>query len=213
MIFEDRGLKRSQQMFADLNKHATKPTKSLGILYDHRDTYSRFVLALADDADIFHGRTEMERVSISGLSTKFFTLNGISDATRQLLRLRTKSIPADSQRLAADYWDHVSRNIPEWNMLIKKKVTPHELRQHYVHSHSNMLSALGMAGYVLIKRHPNSWKAKLRHLRDIPWEKDNPVWEGKVVIDGRMIKTKIGIKKAADEILKRCGVDVKVDGA
>ena len=32
VFFVDDGLKRSQQMFADLNKHAIRPTKSLGIL-------------------------------------------------------------------------------------------------------------------------------------------------------------------------------------
>ena len=213
VIFEDRGLQRSQQMFADLNKHATKPTKSLGLLYDHRDAYSRFIVSLAGDVDLFYNRTEMERVSISGLSTKFFTLNGIADATRQLLRPRSRTIPTDQQRLAADYWDQVSKNIPEWNMLIKKKVTPHDLRQHYVHSYSNILNALGMAGYVLIKEYPNSWKTKLRCLQSIPWEKGSKIWEGKVMIDGRMINTQSGIKKAANEILRRCGADAEVTDA
>ena len=33
VFFQDKGLKRSQQMFSDLNKNAIKPTKSLNILY------------------------------------------------------------------------------------------------------------------------------------------------------------------------------------
>ena len=198
-------------MFADLNKHAVKPTKSLGLLYDHRDTFARFVVRLADDVDVFYGRTEPEKTSISGRSTKFFTLNGISDATRYLLKLRTKSISPEKQKLAADYWNQVAKNIPEWNLLVRKKVTPYELRQNYVHAHVNILNALGMAGYVLIKRYPDSWKGRLGRLRNIRWEKDNPVWEGKVMIDGRMIKTKIGIKKAADEILRECGLAETVE--
>jgi DNA sulfur modification protein DndB len=32
VFFQDGGLRRSQQMFADLNKHAVRPTKSIGIL-------------------------------------------------------------------------------------------------------------------------------------------------------------------------------------
>jgi len=35
VVFADRGLKRSQQMFADLNIHAVRPTKSIKLLYDH----------------------------------------------------------------------------------------------------------------------------------------------------------------------------------
>ena len=37
VVFADRGLKRSQQMFADLNIHAVRPTKSIKLLYNHRD--------------------------------------------------------------------------------------------------------------------------------------------------------------------------------
>ena len=32
-----QSLSRCQQMFADLNRHATRPTSSLSIPYDHRD--------------------------------------------------------------------------------------------------------------------------------------------------------------------------------
>src|SRR6056297_276406 len=37
VIFVDEGLKRAQQIFSDLNKHAVNVSKSIGILYDSRD--------------------------------------------------------------------------------------------------------------------------------------------------------------------------------
>ena len=37
VFFHDDGLKKSQQMFSDLNRHAVNTTSSIGILYDHRD--------------------------------------------------------------------------------------------------------------------------------------------------------------------------------
>ena len=37
LFFCDEGLARSQQMFADLNKYAVRPSHSLSTLYDHRD--------------------------------------------------------------------------------------------------------------------------------------------------------------------------------
>ena len=43
VFFVDGGLKRSQQMFSDLNKHALRPTMSLAILYNHRETYGTFM--------------------------------------------------------------------------------------------------------------------------------------------------------------------------
>ena len=46
VFFKDDGLKRSQQMFADLNKHAVKSTTSLSSLYDDRDDLNNAVKSL-----------------------------------------------------------------------------------------------------------------------------------------------------------------------
>ena len=211
VFFEDVGLQRSQQMFADLNKHAVKPTKSLGLLYDHRDQFSRFVVNLSNDVEVFAGRTEMEKTNIGLRSRNVFTLNGISEATRFLLKMDTKSIAAEKQRLAADFWREVARNIPEWNLLVQGKITPYELRQGYVHAHTNVLAAIGIAGHVLLTHYPDSWARMMRNLRKIDWSRGCPVWEGKLMIRGRMLKNKTGIKAAAGEILKACGVKKPLD--
>ncbi|MDP3780586.1 MAG: DNA sulfur modification protein DndB, partial [Nitrosopumilaceae archaeon] len=142
---------------------------------------------------------------------KFFTLNGIADATRYLLRIKTKTISADKQRLAVEFWDEVAKNIPEWNLLIEKKVTPYELRYGFVHAHTNVLNALGLVGYALTTQYADNWKQKLKGLQKVRWERDDPIWEGKLVIDGRMLKTRLGIKKAADVILKECGATKTLD--
>lgn len=209
VVFEDRGLKRSQQMFADLNKHAVKPTKSLGLLYDHRDTFARFIVNLVNDVNIFCGRTEMEKTNISNRSTNFFTLNGIADATKQLLMLKTKSISPEKQKLAIEYWNTLSKNIPQWNLLMQKKISAGELRKDYVHAHTNILNALGMVGHVLTQE--NDWKMKVRSLQKIDWNKSNPVWHDKVMMDGKMLKNRLGIRRAANEILKQLGVPKTVE--
>ena len=209
VVFEDRGLERSQQMFADLNKHAVKPTRSLGLLYDHRDTFARFIVTLVNDVDIFYGRTEMERTNISNRSTTFVTLNGVADATRYLLRLKTKSISAEKQKLAVEYWSRVSANIPEWNLLLQRKIKPYDLRKTYVHAHTNTLNALGLVGHVLTQR--NDWRERLKGLQKIDWRKSSPIWQNKVVMDGKMLKNRLGIKRAANMILENLGVYETVD--
>ena len=212
VFFSDKGLKRSQQMFADLNKHAVKPTKSLGLLYDHRDTFARFIVNLVNDIDVFHNRTETERASIAERSKNFFTLNGIADATKYLLRLKTKSIPPEKQKLAVEFWDTVCKNMPDWQLLLDKnnETSPKDLRANYVHAYTNILNAIGIAGHVLVTNHVN-WKNMLKNLKSIPWERNAPIWEGKIMIDGKMIKNKVGIKKAADVILQKCGSSVTLD--
>jgi DNA sulfur modification protein DndB len=211
VFFEDKGLKRSQQMFADLNKHAVKPTKSLGILYDHRDTFAQFIVKLANALPIFNGKVELERTSISNRSTKFFTLNGISDATKNLLKPKSKNLTEAEQKLTTEFWDEASKNIPEWNLLIEKKVSAWELRKEFVHAHTNLINALGMAGHVLVTQFPDNWKQKLKGLQKIDWARDSPVWQGKLLLDGKMLKNRNGIKKAAVVILQACGVTKTLD--
>jgi DNA sulfur modification protein DndB len=80
-----------------------------------------------------------------------------------------------------------------------------------VHSHTNMLNALGIMGHALIAQHPDSWKSKLKGLQKIDWARDSPVWEGKIVVGGRMLKQKAGIKKAVDVLLKGCGATTTLD--
>jgi DNA sulfur modification protein DndB len=206
VFFEDKGLVRSQQMFSDLNKNAVKPTKSLSILYDHRDEFAKFVVAISSELEIFSGRVELEKTAISNRSIKFFTLNGIADATRRFLGIKGTKISVDEQNMAKEFWNEIAKNIPEWQLLIQKRVTTSELRKEYVHSHTNLLNAFGIVGNVLQNEYPSDWKQKLASLQNIDWSRSNPEWEGKLLLRGRMLKTKLGIELAANTILKKCGI-------
>jgi len=205
VFFTDKGLKRSQQMFADLNKHAVKPSKSLGILYDIRNQFSQFIVNLTSEVDVFRDRVELEKTSISNRSTKFFTTSGIENATSRLLD--GEQISEEKQKFAKDFWNEVARNMGHWKNLMDGKVTASELRENYVHAHSNLLSTLGYVGSVLYNDYQDSWKQKLETIRDLPWEKTDPFWEGKLVLgNGKMMKNQAGMKLAANAILAKMGI-------
>src|SRR4029077_20025832 len=53
VLFLDVGLKRCQQMFADLNRYAIRPTTSLSILYDHRDEDALITKTLLQRVTVF----------------------------------------------------------------------------------------------------------------------------------------------------------------
>ena len=207
VFFQDKGLKRSQQMFADLNKHAVKPTKSLNILYDHRDNFSKFIVNLANSIEVFEGRVELEKTTISNRSRKFFTLNGIADATMRFLGIsKGRKISEEEEHRIKEFWNEVSKNIPEWQLLVRKRTQPYDLRKEFVHAHTNLLNALGTVGKILIDDYPQDWKEKLRGLKDIDWSRKNPDWEGRLLQKGRMLKNNLGIELASNTILKKCGV-------
>ncbi len=204
VFFEDLKLEKSQQMFADLNKHAVKPTKSLGILYDRRNDFATFVVDMIKNIKVFHNKIEMEKTSISNRSTKFFTLNGIELATKIFLG-KNKNLKNDEKELVIEFWNRVAKNIPEWGLLIDKKVTPAELRKDFVHANTNMLEAIAIAGNHLVKKYPKDWKKKIVGLQRIDWNRTNPEWDGKIIINGKMTKTKAGMNNAAKIILEYCG--------
>ena len=209
VLYADKGLKRSQQMFADLNKNALKPPKSLNILYDHRDTFSQFVIKLANRIEIFRGRVNFEKTNIGRSSNKIFTLNAILDSTKKLLSSgKIRKINETESLIVENFWDTVAHTIPEWQLLIQGKIQPDILRTTFVHSNANCLNALGIAGRVIRETHPHDWLKKLGELRGIDWSRDNPIWEGRLIQGKWMVRTTAGIELGANTIIKGCGVEL-----
>ena len=196
VLFLDSGLKRSQQMFADLNKHAVPPTKSLGILYDNRDPLSQLVLSLLETVPVFNGLTEFEKTTISNRSVKMFTLSSIYQATEAFLG-KNPDIQANFDtymNITSEYWNEVYQNIPEWQWAVEKRVTTAELRKEYVHVHGVVLHALGKVGHALIEQHPDNWQEKLVQLQKIDWSRENAkVWEGRAMVGGRINKSQANL--------------------
>ncbi len=209
VFFIDAGLKRSQQMFADLNKHAIRPTKSIGILYDHRDPLARSVMNIIDNVTIFKNRTELEKTTISNRSLKLFTLSSIYQATKELLGKRGKKnvVSNEEEQLVIDYWSEVSKNMIEWQLLLQDKTTSSELRKEYMHVHGLILHALGIAGNLLISKYPREWKNRLKNLKEVDWSKSNvDVWEGRATVGGRVSKAQINVDLTTNYIKRKLGL-------
>lgn len=190
VFFLDFGLERSQQIFADLNKHAVRPTKSIGILYDKRDPFSRLALDLVESVPIFRDFTDTEKTTISNRSTKIFTLSAIYQATQALLgKKKGDSVLDNDLVLAQSYWTRLCEIIPEWRLAVKRQVNGFDLRTQYVHSHGVALHALGIVGQALIARYPESWTKRLAPLAKMDWRRTNTkLWEGRAMHHGKMSK-------------------------
>jgi DNA sulfur modification protein DndB len=209
VFFQDAGLKRSQQMFADLNKHAVRPTRSLGILYDHRDPFSILARDLVDRVPLFTGLTEIGKTSISNRSRKLFTLSTIYSATKALLGSETRKDPPTrkDEQLAVAYWGELPNHIPEWRLAIEGKVSCGELRQDFIHAHGIALHALGRAGASLIDRYPDDWKLRLSKLDGIDWRRTNAkLWEGRALMGGRASKAAMNVTLTSNSLKTKLGL-------
>jgi DNA sulfur modification protein DndB len=204
VFFIDRGLERCQQLFADLNRHAIRPTKSIGVLYDHRDDMAHLARLVVNKSRIFGDLVEMEKSSLSARSRKLFTLSAIYTATAALLDKVELREQVSATDLAVTFWEEVARYMPEWQAVRDGKVSSGEIRQDFIHSHGIALHALGHVGNHLLLTYPVEWKAKLKSLRKIDWTRNNSaLWEGRAMIGGRLSKatqnvvlTTVAIKNA-----------------
>ena len=204
VFFQDLNLSRSQQMFADLNRHAAKPTKSLGILYDHRDILAQLTRRLIREVATFKDLTETEKTSISNRSTKLFTLNSIYQATDVLLR--RANLDAGCQETydtASTYWTALGTAISDWERVRRREVSSSLLRNNFVHAHGVTLQAFGKVGGDLIATYPHDWERRLNCLSELDWSRDNEqLWEGRALVGGRITKGQRNVVLIANVIKK-----------
>lgn len=213
LFFVDEDLKRSQQMFADLNKYAVRPNDSISTLYDHRDPSSDLARYVVENVECFRRLTDMDKSSLSNRSSKLFTLSSIKLATRSLLKKSAKDkISNEEKFLAAEFWNEVCSHMKDWKSAEKKEVSTAELRQHYVHAHGVTLQALGMAGSDLLSLKPDSWKKSLQKISNIDWARSSSsIWEGRALLYGRLSKARANVCLTANLIRNHIGVPLSAE--
>lgn len=190
VFYLDPKLNRCQQMFADLNRYAIRPSKSLGILYDYRDAQAKLTKILVNKSNAFSSLIEMEKTTLSLRSKKLFTLSAIYGATNDLLAGMAEKDIDKTIKTAIAFWNEIAKNIAEWDLVSKRKITAGEVRQEFIHTHGVVLQAFGRAGNHLLSKSPNGWKSKLSKLAKIDWRKNNPVWEGRALVGGKVSKSR-----------------------
>lgn len=207
LFFIDDGLERSQQMFADLNKHAVRPSDSISTLYDHREQVSELARYLVKSVPIFKRLTELERTSISNRSTKLFTISAIKSASKALLRKSNKDTITDEEMTFVEkFWREVAKNMPDWQAALDKKVATSELREQYIHAHGVMLQAMGHVGADLVAQRPKGWVNTLKKLQKIDWARANEEWEGRAMVHGRISKARTNVILTGNLIKHKLGL-------
>jgi DNA sulfur modification protein DndB len=214
VLFLDVGLSRCQQMFADLNRHAIRPSKSIGVLYDDRDEMSKITKLTVINSAFFNDLTEMETSNLSTRSRKLFTLSAFYSANKALL----DGIEPDSRDARVDvatrYWEVVSDQFPEWQQVRERKVSSGEIRRDFIHSHGIVLQSLGKIGNAVVRASDDEkqWRKSLAKLKDIDWHRSNAAtWEGRATIGGKVSKGAANVLLTAGYIRSVLGMELPPD--
>ena len=209
VFFVDRGLKHSQQMFSDLNRHAVRPSASLGVLYDHRDLLGMITKYVVLQDKFFTQWIEFERSTLSPRSKKLFTLSALHFATRELLDEVAFKEPTIVQKKVLTFWQEVVKNMKEWNLVAQGTMRAGELRSNYIHGHAVCLQAIGRLGKLLLTEYPDTWQTYLEKLQNIDWSRKNSVdWEGRAMTGGRMCKTQSHVALITNQLKIKLGLSL-----
>lgn len=199
LLFPMENLERMQQMFADLNRFAQRSSKSLNILYDHRDSLGALTMEVVERVDAFRGLVDRERVSIPVRSEKLFTLTTIYDATKELVGALPDPPGSDpfekTVEQASAYWSFLSTVISDWAKVANGQVPSPAVRQERISTHAVVMRALGGVGHILLRDYPNEWKERASKLSNVDWRKSvgskvNPFWDGVCISAGSIISNR-----------------------
>ena len=213
VLYADQGLKRSQQMFADLNMHAVKPAQSIKLLFNHRDEQTHITKSVIEQIPLFTQFTDFEKSSISHRSTKIFTFSSLHQATKELLNFKQSEIRVeDAVKTATEFWQEVIQYIPGWLNLLEGKTSAFQLRQDCIHAHGIALQALARVGNILLQEHPNDWPKYLSKLMRIDWSRSNlALWNGRVLVAGKINKSRNNLILVTNHIQKTLGIPLSTE--
>lgn len=210
VFFIDIGLARSQQMFADLNRHSVKPSASIGVLYDHREPLSELTRKVVNNNKVLRNMTEFEKVTLAPKSKKLFTLSAVHQANQALLA----GLPGDDDEkmiaIAGHFWDAVIAAFPEW-----QRNSSGDIRSDYISAHGTVLHALGRAANALVREAENvDWQHFTESLSRIDWSRRNTaLWEGRALQAGHVSKSTQSVALTSAVIKKQLGLDPSADEA
>lgn len=214
VFFVDVGLGRCQQMFADLNRHAIRPSTSLGVLYDQRDQLGRVVKQWIVKDPMFHKITEMERSTLSLRSRKLFTLSALYQASTNVMSMFIDDGEATTISQLSRFWKAVATQFPAWHQVARGQLSAADVRRDLLHSHGIVLHALGRAGSALMTKHPDDWERRFGPLSEIDWSRQNSsLWEGRAMVAGKVSKAAAQVTLVTNVLKKRLKVDLTAEEA
>ena len=194
VLFRDRGLQKSQQMFTDLNKHAVITSKSLNTLYESKDEIAIISKRVVDEIAFFKKYTDKEKDNLGKFSSNIFTLNTFYNANKRILSGSNATMDANYAFVHL-FWLTVAQNMREWNEMDRGELSKKDLRENYIVTQGVTLLALGRLGKFFLEHPEIDMRASLEKLNSIDWLRNNSAnWLGRAVKqNGKINRNERGI--------------------
>ena len=213
VLFEDRGLENSQQMFTDLNMNAQKSSNSINTCYETRNALAVSTKEIVSNNKFLNKYTDLEKDNLGKNSSKLFTLYNIYRVNKGILK--TDNIEEGDIEFLEEFWENVVYNIPEWKELEDKIITKKDLREDYITTLGVTLLAIGRIGKWIYENNEKV-ETYIKKFNDIDWSRSNKNWmhriirengkisnnKNSILLASNYIKQCVGIKLSTEEIKK-----------
>lgn len=207
VLYEDKGLRRSQQIFTDLNKHAVKISNSIAELYDSRDELAVINRNVINQVAFFNEYTDKEKDILGKFSSNLFTLNTFYTANKRIVGMSEMAEGAEA--FLIKYWNCVADNIIQWNELIRHEISKVDLRENYIITQGVVIQAFGMIGSYFYRNQEMDFSIYMKKLKAINWKRNASQWKLRIIrADGKIITSNKAINLTAIEIKKEIGIEL-----
>lgn len=210
VLYADMGLKRSQQMFTDLNKHAVKTSNSIAELYDSRDELAVVTRSVVSEIEFYDEYVDKERDMLGKFSSTLFTLNTFYTANKRILR-RGKC-DQEFEVFLMRFWKAVQENMIPWREMTEKEISKKELRESYIASQAVVIQAFGKVGAYFYEHPELCYEEQLKGIQKMNWKRSSEIWKSRVLrANGRMINNEKAILLTANVIKQNVGIALSDD--
>ena len=208
VMYKDKGLQRSQQMFTDLNKHAVTTSKSLNTLYESKDQIAVITKKVVNDIKFLRKYTDKEKDNLSKFSSNLFTLNTFYTAHKRIIKII--GVSEKTEQYIKEFWSNVVSNMREWNEMDTGELSKKSLREDYITTQGLIILAFGRLCEYYCENPSVDYKESLKGLRSIDWLRNNESsWMNRAIKpNGKINRNEQGIFLTYIEIKRLLGLSI-----
>lgn len=205
VFYADQGLRRSQQIFTDLNKNAVKTSNSISVLYDSRDEIAVITRNVIGNIEFLNTYTDKEKDNLGKFSSSLFTLNTFYAANKCIAGGKQGKALED---FLLNYWSCVVEHMQPWQEIQERAITKIDLRENFIATQSIVIQAFGRVGHFFYTKElaPEPY---LKKLEKINWSRGARQWYLRAVgKNGRIITNKKAALLIANVLKSQMGLSL-----
>jgi len=216
ILVPGKGYRKSQQLFTDLNRYAKQPSKTLNLLFEHREFFAVIAKEVGSNARTFRDRVNLETNSLGQKAKHHITLGVLYECVLALLEghyndgeKSVSKIREATDLVVHVYDDVITPTLPEFDRMLAGDLLPYDLRTKYIFNHSVGQQAIARAVRAARDEFPDTWENMVRKpFVGIDWRITSPQWEGSAVQGGAIGSRRQNIEQTTTVVKLLMGLTV-----